>query len=262
MKRSSMQRLGKNIGRYQGETIDIDRFQQEAHDLALSHGWSCDTFLDLPGTVLRGYRRAGPDAARNYYFSTGIHGDEPSGPLAMLELLSRNQWPEGNLWMVPCLNPTGFRLNTRLNADGIDLNRDYRHFRSREVQAHLAWLQQLPKLNTCLVMHEDWEANGFYVYEVNPGKLPSLAEPIIASLRPEFPIEHAEFVDNWPHKDGIIRPLIKPQDRPEWAESLWLVVNKALRSYTFEAPSDFPLSFRVKAHVHAMCRAFDLLREL
>jgi len=78
-------------------------------------------------------------------------------------------------------------------------------------------------------------------------------------MRGRFPIEHAEKVDNWPHKDGVIRPHIKPEDRPEWAEALWLVVNKAQRSYTMEAPSDFPLDFRVKAHLHAVRQAFELL---
>ncbi len=257
-----MRRLGKNAGRYLGETIEIERVQAEAHRLAFANGWECDTFLTEPAMTLRGYRRAKPGATRNFYFSTGIHGDEPSGPLAVLQLLEANEWPEANLWLVPCLNPTGFKLNSRFNADGIDLNRDYRHFRSREVQTHLEWLKTLPRLDTCIVLHEDWEANGFYIYEVNPHNLPSLAEPIIVSMRDHFPIEDADLVDNWPHKGGIIRPHFKPEDRPEWAESLWLIVNKAQRSYTFEAPSDFPLDFRVKAHLHAVRHAFKLLREL
>jgi protein MpaA len=254
-----MQRLGKNAGRYLGETIEIERVQSETHRLALANGWQCDTFLDEPGITLRGYRRPKPGATKNFYFSTGIHGDEPSGPLAMLQLVELNHWPEANLWLIPCLNPTGFKLNSRFNADGIDLNRDYRHFRSREVKAHVAWLETLPRIDTCLVLHEDWEANGYYIYETNPHNLPSLAEPIIVSMRGRFPIEHAEKVDNWPHKDGVIRPHIKPEDRPEWAEALWLVVNKAQRSYTMEAPSDFPLDFRVKAHHHAVRQAFELL---
>ena len=257
-----MQRLGRNLGRYQGETIEIERVQSEAHRLALESGWECETFLDVPGITLRGYRRLTAGATKNFYFSTGIHGDEPSGPLAMLQLIEADEWPEANLWMMPCLNPTGFKLNSRSNANGIDLNRDYRHFRSREVQAHVAWLKTLPWLDMSIILHEDWEANGFYIYETNPRNLPSLAEPIIASMRGHFPIEHAELVDNWPHKDGVIRPRIKPEDRPEWAEPLWLIVNKAECSYTFEAPSDFPLDFRVKAQVYAMREAFKLLRQL
>ena len=35
-----MQRLFKNIGRYQGETIDIDSILREVDDLAKRTGWT------------------------------------------------------------------------------------------------------------------------------------------------------------------------------------------------------------------------------
>ena len=46
---------------------------------------------------------------------------------------------------LPCLNPDGFMLNTRGNADGIDLNRDYRHLETDEITAHVRWLERQPK---------------------------------------------------------------------------------------------------------------------
>ena len=257
-----MQRLGKNLGRYNGETIAIEQLQEDAHQSALAAGWTSETFLDAPGKKLRGYHRPSPGSEFNLYFSTGIHGDEPSGPLAILQLLREDQWPKANLWLVPCLNPSGFRLNTRENDEGIDLNRDYRRFRSVEVRAHVQWLDRQPNFLSSIILHEDWEANGFYIYESNPENRPTLAAPIIETLRPEFPIEHAEKVDNWPHKDGIIRPGINPADRPEWAESIYLLVNKTRQTYTFEAPSDFPLEFRVKGHLRAMRSSFELLTEV
>src|SRR6185312_15028223 len=64
--------------------------------------------------------------AKRIYLSAGIHGDEPAGPLAALQLLQENRWPENvDLWFCPCLNPIGFTLNTRENSRGIDLNREY-----------------------------------------------------------------------------------------------------------------------------------------
>ena len=67
------------------------------------------------------------------YLSTGIHGDEPAGPLAALRLLQENQWPaNAELWFCPCLNPMGFVLNRRENDQGIDLNRQYRHLETAE----------------------------------------------------------------------------------------------------------------------------------
>jgi murein peptide amidase A len=256
-----IQRLGRNHGRYHGETIDIHHVRDASQHLALQHGWTCDTFLDSPEVSLRAYRRPYPGAKKNLYLSTGIHGDEPSGPLAVRRLLEENQWPEANLWLVPCLNPPGFDRNTRENADGIDLNRDYRHLTTKEVSAHVAWLKQQPNFDLTLLLHEDWEASGFYVYELNPLRLPSFAETIVDSVRDLCPIESAELVDNWPIAAGIIRPAIDPKDRPQWAEALYLSQNKTPRSYTLETPSDFPLALRVETHTRAVRRAFELFAQ-
>lgn len=255
-----IQKLGRNAGRYHGEVIDIDHVCRDAHRLALERGWECDTFLDSAGLTLHAYRRLHPHVKKNLYISTGIHGDEPSGPLAIRRLLEEDQWPDANLWLVPCLNPTGFAQNTRENSAGVDLNRDYRHITTAEVAAHVRWLDQQPRFDLSIVLHEDWEANGFYVYELNPLNLPSFAEPIVDSVRDLCPIETAELVDGWVIKAAIIRPEIHPDDRPQWAESLYLIVNRTSRSYTLETPSDFPLALRVETHTRATRRALELFQ--
>ena len=251
-----MQRLGKNQGRYHGEQIDIDAVQRETHELALGSGWSAEVFLDQPEITLRGYHRLFPGATRNLYVGTGVHGDEPSGPLAVIELLRQNTWPAANLWLVPCVNPTGFRHNTRENHRGIDLNRDYRHLKTAEVSAHVRWLQAQPRFDLCLFLHEDWEANGFYVYELNPDGRPSLAEPIVEAVRGLCPIESAELVDDWKCEAGIIRPNVNPEERPQWAEAIYLLATKTRQTYTLETPSDFPLALRIQAHLAATLEAF------
>jgi murein peptide amidase A len=255
-----MQRLGKNQGRYHGEAIDIDAVQSEIDQSALATGWSAETFLDLPQIRLRSYHRSFPGAKTNLYIATGIHGDEPSGPLAAVELLKENAWPNVNLWLVPCTNPTGFRLNIRENHQGIDLNRDYRSLVTHEIKAHAAWLQRQPRFDLALLLHEDWEANGFYVYELNPHGRPSLAEPMINAVRQLCPIETAELVDNFTCRGGIIRPAVIPEERPLWAEAIYLIAHKSEQSYTLETPSDFPLRFRVQAHVTAVHEVFRHLR--
>ena len=258
-----MQRLGKNQGRYHGETIDIDKVQAEAHRLALAKGWSCETFLEDRDAALRGYHRMSNRAKRNLYLSAGIHGDEPAGPLAMLELLGRDRWPaDANLWIVPSLNPTGFRLNTRENQLGIDLNRDYRHFLSKEVTAHVQWLEKLPRFDLALILHEDWEANGFYVYELNPVNAPTLAEVMVDSVRELCPIEISEQVDNWTCRAGIIRPDVAPEDREQWAEAIYLAVHKTGQTYTTETPSDYSLPTRVEAQVRAVESALNTFGSL
>ena len=247
-----MQKLGKNAGRYHGETIDIDRVLRETHEAAVGFGWVSETFFTTADFELRGYRRSHSSTSPNIYLSTGIHGDEPSGPSAILNLLKENAWPAANLWLVPCINPTGFRLNTRENKDGVDLNRDYRHLKSPEVRAHVAWLNQQPRFDLNLILHEDWESNGFYVYELNPGRRRSLAEDIVQSVREVCAIETAEKVDDWECRAGIIRPNVDPMNRPQWAEAVWLSVHKTQQSYTLETPSDFSLEYRARAHITAV----------
>ena len=249
-----VERLGKNRGGYHGETIDIRAVLREGEAAARQHGWASEIFHeqgDFKWVALhrKPEIRSQKSEAR-IYISTGIHGDEPAGPLAAMKLLQENRWPEGaEIFLLTCLNPTGFVLNRRENADGKDLNRDYRHLETAEVRAHIAWLQRQPQFDLCLCLHEDWESHGFYVYELNPENRPSLAEAMIARIAEVCPIDPSEIIEARPARDGIIRPNLDPHTRPQWAEAFFLIVNKTRLSYTLEAPSDFPLTTRVNALV-------------
>ena len=248
-----MQRLGRNRGGYHGDGIDISTVLNEQQQFAREHGWQIETVGKMAAGELLAFRRFAPRAQRRVYISTGIHGDEPAGPLAVRELLKANDWPDHvEFWLCPCLNPTGFPKNTRVSVDGVDLNRDYKHLRSAEIRAHTAWLQKQPRFDLCLCLHEDWEAEGFYVYELNPDSQPSLAEKIVESVRAVCPIDHSTIIDGRDAKDGIIRPTMDPALRPEWPEAFYLINHKTRLSYTLEAPSDFPLTIRVAALVAAV----------
>jgi hypothetical protein len=244
----SVQRLGRNKAAYLGETIDIQQVLRDDLVAARQFGWQIDEIPVSDSLDLLAFRRVVQTPSKKLYFSTGIHGDEPAGPLAVRQLLMENDWPDdADIWICPCLNPTGFPLNRRENADGIDLNRDYRHLRSAEIRAHVAWLNQQTKFNLTLFLHEDWESHGFYVYEVNPDHEPSLGEKMIAAVSKVCPIDLSPVIEDRPAQGGIIRPEMDPAKRPLWPEALYLVTNKTRHCYTLEAPSDFPLPTRVAA---------------
>lgn len=195
-------------------------------------------------------RRTVPGAARRFYLSSGIHGDEPAGPLAVRQLIEENRWPaDADLWLCPCLNPRGFERNTRGNADGIDLNRDYRETRSAEVRAHKQWLDRQPNFDLTLCLHEDWEADGFYVYEIIADDRAPLARRIVAAVESICPIDRSTEIDGWPAHDGVIIPQVDFDERPLWPEALYLRRTKTPHTCTLEAPSDFPLPTRVSALV-------------
>ncbi|MDB6026927.1 MAG: hypothetical protein JWM68_3150 [Verrucomicrobiales bacterium] len=248
-----MQRLGKNIDGYRGEGIEIQSVLEEVKVAAATHGWHRDSLVISSGAELVAYRKRNDSAKKRVYLSTGIHGDEPAGPLAILKLLQENYWPAHiDVWLCPCLNLTGFPLNKRETALGIDLNRDYRHFLSDETRAHVAWLKDQPNFDIAVCLHEDWEANGFYLYELNPDNRPSLAENIVRAVAQVCPIEGGDTVDGWPTKNGIIRPQVNPEERPQWPESIFLLTAKTRQAYTLESPSDFPIEIRVAAQVTAV----------
>ncbi len=248
-----MQRLGKNHGGYRGELIDIGHVCRAAARAARQHGWQVAAIPFDGGGELLTFQRHASGARRNVYLSTGIHGDEPAGPLAVQRLLEENRWPaDANLFLCPCLNPTGFLHNRRENQLGKDLNRDYKHFETAETRTHVAWLARLPQFDVAFCLHEDWEANGFYLYELNPEGRPPLAQRMVAAVGRVCPIDLGEVIEGRPARGGIIHPSHDPASRPQWPEAFWLLQNKTRLSYTLEAPSDFPLATRVDALVAAV----------
>lgn len=265
-------RLGKNINGYFGETIDLPSILRDCLDAAAHHGWKTEEIhvneqlglpvFTRPGAVIAPEDSASGRRKPRVYISTGIHGDEPAGPLAMRQLLEENTWPEGiGFWLCPCLNPMGFRLNRRENANGLDLNRQYLKPQAAETIAHTAWLQQQPAFDVCLCLHEDWEALGFYVYELNPDGLASLAEEMTRRVSAVCPIDTSELIEGRPARGGIIRPSIDPRDRPQWPEAFYLLTHKTRLCYTLEAPSDFPLPCRVAALARGVNAALQMMSE-
>jgi protein MpaA len=258
-----VQKLGKNLGSYLGEAIDIRAVLRDVAAAAQQHGWTSEIFHESGEFKWLALHRKplstfNSQPSTRLYISTGIHGDEPAGPLAALRLLQENNWPpDAEMFFLPCLNPVGFTLNQRENADGIDLNRDYRNPKAAETRAHIAWIKRQPKFDLYLCLHEDWESHGFYLYEQNPDSKMSLAEKMIEAVQKVCPIDLSEIIEERAAQNGIVRPNILPQERPLWPEALYLITQKSRQGYTLEAPSDFPLATRVNALVAAVNAALN-----
>lgn len=263
-----VQKLGKNHGGYRGERIDIRAVLGDIQIAAKQHGWAEEIFHEADGFQWFALRRfpssaLSPRPATRLYISAGIHGDEPAGPLAALKLLQENLWPDcAEIFLLPCLNPLGFVRNTRENCQGLDLNRDYRNPQAASTRAHLDWLQRQPQFDLYLCLHEDWEAQGFYLYEQNPDGKPSPATRMIGAVKPVCPVDLSENIEGRAAHGGIIQPKINPAERPDWPEAIYLISHRARQGYTLEAPSDFALSVRVNALVAAVSAAIRDVRPL
>lgn len=223
----------------------VAEFLSAAH----RHGLRAEVFGEIAGCSLIALTKRKPGPRPRIYLSAGIHGDEPAPPLALLELMQSGFFDGRANWFIcPLLNPTGFLRGTRENADGVDLNRDYRLPASAEIRAHIRWLQRQPNFDRAICLHEDWESQGFYLYELNPSARPSSAESIITAVENVCTIETATLIDGRESvARGIIRPIADPLLREQWPEAIYLRAHHTNLTYTLESPSAFTLAQRICA---------------
>lgn len=234
--------------------LDPAALVQRCEQLAAAQGFRVERLGEIDGCPLVALTRRTPGPRLRIYLSGGIHGDEPGPPHALLRLLERGGFDtRANWFVVPMLNPTGFARGTRENADGVDLNRDYQDRRTAEIAGHVRWLERQPCFDLALCLHEDWEARGFYLYELNPDARPSLADRILAAATAHSPIEEAEVIDGRSAAAaGVIRPVNDPLLRENWPEAIYLRAHHTRLSYTLEAASSQPLEQRIATLVAAV----------
>jgi len=227
--------------------LDPAQFIPQFDAAARRAGFQVETFGEIAGLRLLACTRPGASLQPRVYLSAGIHGDEPAAPWALLRLLVEGWFDARFTWFVcPLLNPTGFVRQTRENFSGIDLNRDYLSPRTPEVQAHVRWLERQPGFDLIICLHEDWEATGFYLYELNPLNRPTLAQAMLDAARFLGPIETAAVIDGRPSDEpGIIRPVSDPLLRETWPEAIYLRHRHGPLVYTIETPSGLPLPQRI-----------------
>lgn len=227
---------------------------------AKQQGFHVTRFGAMAGCPLIALTKRTPGPRPRIYLSAGIHGDEPAPPLTLLRLLKQGIFDHRAVWFIcPLLNPAGFLRRTRENADGLDLNRDYRLAKSVEILAHIRWLETQPSFDLGLCLHEDWEATGAYLYELNPSNRPSLAEPIINAIAKKHPIDPATTIDGRTAVSGIIRPDVDPATRELWPEAIYLRAHHTTLNYTIETPSAHPLEERIAAQCLAVETAISHL---
>lgn len=235
-------------------------FLDEFAEAAQRHGFRSQVLLDTADGPLMAWEKEDQDSL--IYASGGIHGDEPAGPLALLEMMREGSFSDRYHWLIcPALNPGGLALGKRENREGIDLNRDYLQQKSQEIAAHARWLMRDRVPDVFVSLHEDWETEGFYFYEINlledePQRAAEILEAAAGSFAPEAGPEidgHEVRAPGWIYHGA-------EADLPnEWPEAIYLAKQGCPLSFTFETPSQADLSKRVAAHVSAFQRLLRLI---
>jgi len=197
--------------------------------------------------------------------SVGVHGDEPAAPWALLSLVADGLLDARFAYRIwPCLNPSGYAAETRTNAEGEDVNRSFsRGGTTPEARAVLT-ANRDRRFALALDLHEDFEAEGCYVYEpLRPGFAPLYSQEIVAALDDAgLPVQ--TFSDGFdlgappsPHGEPLYvldrgRVLVDYEAEMRAFEglpgSLALMYRGTPAALTFESPRPRPWDERIAAH--------------
>ena len=232
------------------DIFDWPSFVKEFSRAAAAEGFLPEILLETEDGPMIAWERKGEDPP--IYISAGIHGDEPAGPLAALSLMEEGAFPvDRHCIICPALNPGGLVLQTRENRQGTDLNRDYVHQFSAETAAHTRWLSSRPVPGLFVSLHEDWETDGFYFYEINLGEDDEQrASELLGAVSAHFAPEPGSEIDGHAVRSpGWIFHRAEADLPDSWPEAIWLAKRGCPLSFTFETPSKAALADRVAAHV-------------
>lgn len=217
----------------------------------LGSGWRVEELhgagpAGSPPVVCAHRPAASPEGPR-ILVSAGIHGDEPAGPIAILEHLSQSAFADSFEWVLfPALNPAGLLRGTRDNASGIDLNRDFLLRRAPETRFFVEQVGRFPGFDLHLSLHEDWEYDKAYLYELNSSGHASIAAELLRVTDQCIGLVDADEIDGHiPTARGFIRHALEPDEPEGWPEAIFLTHKFPLLSYTLETPSRAALSARV-----------------
>jgi protein MpaA len=227
---------------------------------ASNAGLALEVFAKSDGySLLHLFSKKPPADVLSVYFSAGIHGDEPASTEAVLEWIERNPnlARRLNLRIFPCLNPWGLVHNKRTDAEGRDLNRCYRDCSLPAIAAHRKLVEK-SRYDLALILHEDYDAQGAYLYETSLA-IPHWGERIIAAMARHIPPDPRSRIDTGRAKGGIIRRRITASTMPDWPEAFLLHFHGATRVFTIETASEFDIDTRVEAHVAAIDAAIALI---
>ena len=176
----------------------------------------------------------------------GVHGDEPAGVEAVLRFLEQDIDPwlgQVEFTAVPCVNPVGYVRGTRENGDGADVNRSFESSDVPEAQLLKKALEDC-RVDAFVDCHEDWEADGFYMYE-GPRQGSAVGPAVIAAVEERASIDPDSGEDSEPVSRGVY--VISPS----WGRqglAPYVLDGHASRACIFETPTKWPLEKRAAVH--------------
>jgi hypothetical protein len=230
--------------------------------------------VGAPRTLL--FAELGDAAAPTVSLSAGVHGDEPAAPWALLSIVRDGLLDSRFAYRIwPCLNPSGYVAGTRANADGQDVNRSFSRGGTTPEARAVFTANRDRRFVMALDLHEDFEADGCYVYEpLRPGFAPYFSGPIVAALDDAgFPVQMlsdkfdlgapagTDAAEMYRLERGTVLVDYEVEMRvfEGLPSSLALMYRGTPAALTFETPRPRPWNERIAAHRIAVTTALSLV---
>lgn len=139
----------------------------------------------------------------------GLHGDEPAGAQALVELLCNlaedPRLAKGyELTVFPVCNPHGFEHHRRENVSGLDLNRE---FWRGSTQPEVICLEDELRnrvFDGVITLHADDTSDGVYGYAHGRVINEALLRPALAAAARFLPLNLGAIIDGFEASEGII----------------------------------------------------------
>lgn len=215
---------------------------------------------------------------RHVFIGAGVHGDEPVSPWSLYTIVRDGLLDPRfayRLWF--CTNPTGYDAGTRKNIDGVDINRSYSGKgltpESQAVMVETAGHEYVLAID----LHEDFESEGFYLYEPIVGQTAPYGRKVIADitdagfplqqLDDEFDLGYPRIDLGYPRESAVAMRLLEPgRVLPDVANecqyfadglplTMFLLRNGTKRVLTFETPRRSAWDDRIAMHRIAVVAA-------
>lgn len=236
--------------------------------VAEAAGWKAEILVEHGGYPVVGFCSRGEwDDDTGLYVSAGVHGDEPAPVLGLLEWAEKNvrMLGERSVMVFPCINPWGLVENRRSDHEGRDLNRLFDKSSPPLIKAWRNFVGER-KFHLALNLHEDYDAQGIYVYELGRrGR--DLGEPILEKCKKIIPIHGGPEIDGSPFENGVLarkqdfQDIVDKKLEGGVPEAIYLRMHHAQFALTFETPSEFSLYDRVRAQRRFLEAAIEVVEE-
>lgn len=214
--------------------------------------------------------------------SGGVHGDEPAGVHAALEFL-RYDLPRFSemfrLFVLPCVNPSGYEADTLETVNGVNLNRCFgRNSNAPEVRAVESWLAHSGlQFRVTFDLHEvppQYTGEGFvesdnptatYLYETVTDGSERIGGRMIGTLPADVEVCDWPEIYNDINTGGVV-------SYPEACRNVVYAERTSLdaylngrftrHSFTTETPTGWDLDKRVAVQRHYLRTALQVIGEM